>query len=197
MVAPNARTLTAHCIGCGTTVAYVVGRPVACKCKRPGQWRVSPLGLRPVPQDLAAALAASPAPTVPTKRPGYAAETLLYAELVKAGYLDLGLTPPRLEVPEGVIVNLDGAFVRQWPWGAYLEPRRAFCSDAAFLVRRVLVECDGGAHAATKRQWRSDTERRGLAAAAGWIVAVFTPDQIPTGKAIDMVGQALASRRTS
>jgi hypothetical protein len=188
MAAPRpvtARTLTAHCLGCGTLVTYQVGQQVVCRCKTPGQWRVSPLGLRPVPPAAAELAAPGPSARPPARRyDGTATEDALYRGLVAAGLEDLR--------------DWTGgeAFVPQYAWGWYLTPKRKFQADFAFPAAALLVEIEGQPHAIKGRR-KDDVVRRQLAEAAGWRVLSVLPEQVKNGSAVDLVRQAIAARRTS
>lgn len=123
----------------------------------------------------------------PKPRPGEAAEQALYAMLDGAGYVDAR----RFTRPE---CNVAASFyVRQWPFGAYLTPPRRFQFDAAFPAYMLGIDVDGGAHAAGRAKVKSDTERRGLAAANGWKVLCLTPEQVRDGSAINLVQAALSA----
>lgn len=122
-------------------------------------------------------------------RPGDAAEDALYDALENGAFVDLHSTS---DVPLDAEMRRV-SWIRQYPWGAYLSPRRRFSSDAGFPNARVLVEIDGGAHAAGKAKQRTDTERRGLAGANGWRVVAVTPEMVHNGEAIDLIRKALAS----
>lgn len=136
------------------------------------------------------------APATPKVAPkpgrGRQHEDALYKVLAEE-FIDLGSMPERVRLGDTVVVSC--LFVRQYPWGAYLPEPRGFSSDAGFPVKRVLVEIDGGAHAAGKAKQRTDTERRGLAGAAGWRVVAVTPEMVYDGRAIDLVKKALGTRR--
>lgn len=118
--------------------------------------------------------AANPRGAAPAKAPrpraGHVTEALLCAVLDKCGLIDLANASPT--TPAEVV------YVREFAWGIYLPEPRLFRFDAAVPALRLAFEADGGAHYATKRQGRHDTERRGLAAAHGWRVVAMRPDQI-------------------
>lgn len=119
------------------------------------------------------------------KRPrsGGVTEALLCAVLDRCGLIDAFNAGPT--TPAEVV------YVREFAWGIYLPEPRLFRFDAAVPARRLAFEADGGAHYATKRQGRHDTERRGLAAAHGWRVVAMRPDQIQDRTADELVRAAL------
>lgn len=119
------------------------------------------------------------------KRPrsGHVTEALLCAVLDRCGLIDAFNAGPT--TPAEVV------YVREFAWGIYLPEPRLFRFDAAVPARRLAFEADGGAHYATKRQGRHDTERRGLAAAHGWRVVAMRPDQIQDRTADELVRAAL------
>lgn len=123
-------------------------------------------------------------------RPGEATETLLYRELLAAGFVDLFAADALPGIARGDFRPVLG-FVVQAGWGWYLEPRRGFSSDFAFPAARVLLEIDGGAHAAGRGKVARDVKRRGLAAAAGWRLLSVTPDQVRSGEALRLLRRTL------
>jgi very-short-patch-repair endonuclease len=125
-------------------------------------------------------------------RPGEAAEAALYAALTEAGFVDF-------VAREGVLLHNEPdehVFVRQLPFGAYLEPPRRFCADVGFPVARLLVEIEGHAHS-VKKQRSHDVRRRQLAEAGGWRVLSVLPEQVMDGTAIELVRAALAAGRAT
>lgn len=123
-----------------------------------------------------------------TARPrGQRHEAALYAALGRHWW---EAAPGGYPSEHGFVANL---WIRQYPWGAYMSPPRGFSADAGFPMARVLVEVDGGAHAAGKAKQRSDTERRGLAGAAGWRVVAVTPAQVHNSEAVRLVRAAVES----
>lgn len=127
----------------------------------------------------------------PKRASGERHEDALYYALDEAGYWDAGLPIDQASERRYALIPY---FLRGFAWGLYTKPRRKFQSDAAFPGERLLVEVDGGAHAAGKAKQRTDTERRGLAAAAGWRVLALTPAQVHSGDAVRLVREALASK---
>lgn len=125
------------------------------------------------------------APELVHPRPGEATESRLYGQLLAAGYRDLALwTLTALD-------EVARVFVVQFAWGWYLDPRRGFTSDFAFPASRLLVEIDGGAHAAGRAKVARDVKRRGLAASAGWRLLSVTPAQVRDGEAVPLVAKSL------
>lgn len=108
---------------------------------------------------------------------GGAAERALYLELVARGFVDVGK-------PVSGSAAADRIFARSFAWALDAEPPREFRSDFALFGARLLVEIDGGAHRASRRQLAHDTERRRVAVACGWTVLPFTPEEVREGRAI-------------
>jgi len=123
----------------------------------------------------------------PKPRPGQDAEDGLARQLKIAGFTDFGTIDPATSPYASLM------FVRGFAFGLYLDPRRGFAADFAFPAHRLLVEVDGGAHYATKRQGQHDTERRGLAASIGWTILPVTPEQVRDGSAVELVRKAIES----
>lgn len=123
--------------------------------------------------------------TSPKPRPGQDAEDGLARQLKIAGFTDFGTIDPATSPYASLM------FVRGFAFGLYLVPRRGFAADFAFPAHRLLVEVDGGAHYATKRQGQHDTERRGLAASIGWTILPVTPEAVRDGSAVELVKQAI------
>jgi len=150
----------------------------------------------------------------PSKPSGSEAEEVLYAMLAGGGFHDYGeirqypgAGPTYIEFLDGPpgsfcsradkgLPPLTHLFIRQYPWGAYLKPRRKYQSDAAFPVSRLLVEIEGGAHA-VKRQRRHDVLRRQLAEGAGYRVLSVLPEQVRDGSALELVRAALVPPSSS
>ena len=122
-------------------------------------------------------------PRVARPRTGALDEARLCAVLDAAGLIDAMNATPATPVAS--------VYIRELAWGVYLPEPRLFRFDAALVVRRLAFELDGGAHAAGKRKVRTDTERRGLAAAHGWRVVAMTPEQVRDGTALGLVRAAL------
>ncbi len=125
-------------------------------------------------------------PTVavaPKPRPG--------SETEHALYFDLSMRWPEIKPKMREDVEMRNAWMRQMPFGAFLTPPRGFQFDAAFPARMLAIDVDGAAHAAGRKKQKSDTERRGLAAAAGWRVLTLTPEQVRAGTAMRLVTEAL------
>lgn len=76
---------------------------------------------------------------------------------------------------------------------AFAEPR-LFKFDFAWPQRGLAVEVDGGVHRINSR-WRGDLEKFNLAAALGWRVYHFHPDQVRSGTAIDVIRAEFAENR--
>jgi hypothetical protein len=189
----RARVLTAECSrrGHGRTRVARLGGVFAAECCDRAKFRsLTKEGgaVNPLTKYRAKAPESRPSP-----RPGEQYEAALYAALVRDWFYDMG-EPQALD---HVQHNPSACFLRQYPWGAYLSPPRRFSSDIGFPFSRLLVEIDGGAHAAGKAKQRSDTERRGLAGAAGWRVVALTPEQVHDGTAIELVRAALAAGRAT
>ena len=125
-------------------------------------------------------------PAISKRRSGGDAEDGLARQFEIAGWIDSTNAEPfdSLNVPH---------FRRQHPWGLALTPRRGFAADFAFLPNRLLVEVTGGAHAAGRGKWKSDTERSGLAASIGWTICLVTPEQVRDGSALELVKRAIES----
>ena len=125
------------------------------------------------------------------RKRGGKAEAALYRMLADLGFCDLGALSR-----EDADLYLAGAvWVRQYPWGAYLDPPRLFAADAGFPVDRVLIESHGMAHAAGCGKVKKDIERQGLAAANGWRVLTLSPGSIMDGSAVDLIRAALTAPR--
>ncbi len=120
-------------------------------------------------------------------RSGGDAEDGLARQLEIAGFADFA-TITKDYAPFRSLV-----FVRGFAFGLYLTPSRKYQADFAFPAHRLLVEVDGGAHYATKRQGQHDTERRGLAASIGWTICPVTPEQVRDGSAVELVKRAIES----
>lgn len=123
--------------------------------------------------------------SVPKRRAGQESEAILYAQM-RARWPEWS---PDSRVPP--------KWMRQFPFGSFLEPPRGFAFDAAFPAERIAVEVDGGAHAASVKQFKRDRERRGLAGAAGWIVVAVSPEEVRDGTAMERVTAALLARTTT
>jgi very-short-patch-repair endonuclease len=50
--------------------------------------------------------------------------------------------------------------------------------DPSYPALRIAIEYDGDHHRVDRRQWQSDISRRRLLEDAGWIVMVFTADDV-------------------
>lgn len=130
-----------------------------------------------------------PAPSLPR---GRESENAMAEQLEAAGYCVLTYGEwLRTAIQTGAWSH---DVVREFPWGLALDPKRKFRSDFALVGRRLLIEVDGGAHAAGKKKVERDTERRGLAAADGWRVLAVTPKQVRDGDAINLVRAATGRR---
>ena len=129
-----------------------------------------------------AAYGAPTSAVAPTKRPtGERHESALYAFL------------PGVELAPGAVpIGIDLLWLRQYPWGAFLNPPRRFQADAAYPSERVLLEIEGGAHA-VKAQRVHDVKRRQLAESAGWRVLSLLPEQVHDGSGLALALAALAS----
>lgn len=131
--------------------------------------------------------AVAPVAAVKGKRDGSHAEEALYAALrLIPGATDMG--PVGDSWPHYTETRL--AFVRGYPWGLYLTPRRRFQADAAFPSMRLLIEVDGIAHKIGSRQ-KGDVLKSQLADAAGWKVLRILPEQVHNGEAVALVAKAL------
>lgn len=178
------RTITGHCLGCGTVVAYTPGQPSPpCNCKKPGDWRFAPAMKPP---------AAAPAAPPPGPKPnvGDAAEDELDAQLANLGYRNAGVA---FLVPE--LMDFGALYIPQFAWGWFLKPKRKFHSDFAFPAAGVLVEIEGQVHAIKGRR-KDDVRRRQAAEAAGWRVVSVLPEQVRDGTALEIVRDALAAGRS-
>lgn len=80
------------------------------------------------------------------------------------------------------------------------HPTRKWRFDYAFPSLRVAVEIDGGVWTYGRHNRASgylkDLEKFNEAAAEGWTVLKFTPDEQFTAGAIHAIGRALEARRT-
>lgn len=88
--------------------------------------------------------------------------------------------------------------VRQFPFTASLKRRHA--ADLAWPELKLLVEiqggiwrADGGAHSTGKAIER-DIEKQQLAVILGYALLPVTPQQVKSGKALEVVRQALTAR---
>lgn len=122
----------------------------------------------------------APAPVV--LAPGEAAERTLY-ELLE--------THIGSEIAPGRATWTGRPWLRSYPWGAFLEPRRGFVADAALPAERILIESDGDAHG-IKEKRRGDVKRRQLAVAAGWRVVSVLPEQVRSGEVVRLVQEEVA-----
>lgn len=127
---------------------------------------------------------AAPA-SAPRRGDGSRGEAELYAALDADGYMDF-----RFATDGGGYLRMSSYYVRQYPWGAYLETPRGWRADAGFPVARVLCELKGMAHA-VKRQVRADIERERAATLAGWKVIAFTKEELHDGTALAAIRRAL------
>lgn len=147
-----------------------------------------PMGVaRPLPNQPVS----SPARRVPPSRPGKAAEDALAAALEGADYWVWLFNRWLRETIRGGMWTGADFIVREFPWGLALDPPRKFRSDFAVPGLLLLIEIDGGAHAAGRKKVKTDTERRGLAAAFGWRILAVTPEQVKDGTALELVRAAL------
>lgn len=128
--------------------------------------------------------------TPKVKGSGHDAEQGLARQLEIAGYIDI----VDVKVTPTSDIDPDDVFVRGFAFGLYLDPVRKYQADFAFPAHRLLVEVDGGAHYATKRQGQHDTERRGLAASIGWTICPVTPEQVRDGSAVEVVRRSIETR---
>lgn len=103
------------------------------------------------------------------QRAGQAAEDALWAGLESAG--------------------LAKGAEKQLRW----HPTRRYRADIGYRSPRLLVEVCGMAHAAGRRRVRYDIERTGEAAALGWRVLTVTPEQVKSGRAVELVRLALTA----
>jgi hypothetical protein len=172
------RVMSATCMKHGPTEYARFGGVQASKCCQPAEFRRITGGKAKVAVDLRGEKAAK-------VRPGERHEAALYAALNAERYMEAS--------PGRYIGATNLVWLRQYPFGAFLSPPRRFTFDAAFPEAMVAVECDGGAHAAGKAKQRTDTERRGLAGANGWIVVAVTPEQVADGSALALVREALSN----
>lgn len=140
--------------------------------------------------------AAPPAP-VAKERPGQAAEDALAAALKAAGYdvVGFGVWLRLLEVAvvRGATFAPESC-VRQYPFGVHVNEPRRFRADFAFPLRMLLLEVAGMAHAAGRGKVRKDIERDGLAAALGYRVLKVSPEDVATGRAMELVRAALETK---
>ena len=127
-----------------------------------------------------------PTPAIPKPRAGAKSEDALYAALVAAGYTDMGESEAHHDD------DVRRMFLRQYPWGAYLDEPRRFSSDAAFPFASLLIEVEGGAHG-VQRMRKHDVLRRQLAESAGWRVLSVLPEQVRDGSAVELVRKAIES----
>jgi very-short-patch-repair endonuclease len=78
--------------------------------------------------------------------------------------------------------------VRQHRFGAEID--RDWRFDFCWPARRLAVEVDGAVHR-IKGRFRADLERHNVAQMLGWTVLRFSPRDVASGKAVDVILAAL------
>lgn len=128
-------------------------------------------------------------------RPGAAAEAMLRAQLIGAGFevVDFATWLGQLECAAARGVQLGRrTCVTQYPFGFHLNDPRRFKSDFAFPLAALLTEVVGGAHAAGRKRVERDTERQGIAAVLGYRVLTIHPDVVRASGAVEQIEAALS-----